>query len=114
MLVRLHWYELCNTNDLRWRYDRALYAYCAPRKPEILYIGKCDGTTVRPRWRYDAKRAVWDSINQRSKHHRALVAEVYLFPEGSRLSRQLLADIESLLIYCVQKSVPFSFTDFLK
>jgi len=99
LLVRLHWNFVESDYDPRWGYERTLYAYLTPRKAEILYIGKCDGTTVRTRWRYGAKRGLWDYINEERllKSHRLIVAEVEL-PEGKRLSRELLSDIESLLI----------------
>ena len=60
-----------------------------------------DGKTVRERWRYEAKRDVWDCINQPTKSHCLIVAEFEL-PAGNRLSRELVADTESLLIYHVQ------------
>ena len=100
LLVRLHWNFVETDDDPRWGYERAVYAYLAPRKDEILYIGKCDGTTVRARWRYGSKHGFWDYINKERllKNHRLIVAEVEL-PRGKRLSRELLSDIESLLIY---------------
>jgi hypothetical protein len=97
--VRLRWNYVETDDDPRWGYERALYAYLAPRKAEILYIGKCDGTTVRARWHYGAKHGLWDYINEERllNTHRLIVADVEL-PEGKRLSRELLSDIESLLI----------------
>ena len=40
--VTLHWYAVADDDDSRWRHDLALYAYLAPVKPEIYYLGKCD------------------------------------------------------------------------
>ena len=100
LLVRLHWNSVQTDDDPRWCYERAVYAYLAPQKAEILYIGKCDGTTVRARWRYGAKHGLWDYINEERllKTHRLIVADVELL-RGKRLSRELLSDIESLLIH---------------
>jgi len=50
------------------------------------------------RWRYSAKREVWDCINQRSKSHSLIVAEI----NRSALTRELVADIDSLLIHRVK------------
>jgi len=98
-VVRLHWYRVEEAEDLRWNHNLALYAYLAPRKAEVYYIGKCDGTTVRGRGCYSAKSGAWDFINKTSQHHRLIVSEIEV---DQRLTRELLADIECLLIYRVQ------------
>ncbi len=97
--VILHWHPVWETDDPRWKHNLALYAYLAPYKCEIYYLGKCDRTTVRGRACYSAKSGAWDCINRRSKKHRLIVAEIEV---EQRLTRQLLADIESLLIYEIQ------------
>ena len=51
--IKLHWYGCGYKDNPRWNYSRALYAYLAPVKAEIYYLGKCYGTTVRQRWNYD-------------------------------------------------------------
>lgn len=97
--VTLRWYGVDPAGDPCWSYTRALYAYLAPRTHEVLYIGKADGCSVRERWR--EKSAFWrDLERQRSIFsHGVIVAEL----EGDfRLTRQLLADIESLLIHRLQ------------
>jgi hypothetical protein len=62
LAVTLHWYAVADDDDSRWLHDLALYAYLAPVKPEIYYLGKCDRTTVRGRACYSAKAAAWDCI----------------------------------------------------
>ena len=99
LAVTLHWYAVADHDDSRWRHDLALYAYLAPVRAEIYYLGKCDRTTVRGRASYSAKAGAWDCINQRSKTHCVIVAEIEV---GHRLTRELLADIESLLIFEIQ------------
>lgn len=99
LAVTLHWYAVEDDDDTRWRNNLALYAYLAPAKPEIYYIGKCDRTSVRGRFCYSAKPAVWDCINERSKTHHLIVAEIEV---DQRMTRELLADIESLLIYQIK------------
>lgn len=99
--LKLHWHHIGDDDDVRWRYKRALYAYLAPRRQVIYYIGKCYGTTVRARWRYDAKSAVWDCVNEHTQNHCPIVAEFEL-PEGMNLSKTLVDDIECLLIFRLQ------------
>ncbi len=102
LAVSLHWRTLGDeTGADGWSFTCALYAYLAPRSPEVLYIGKADGCSVRERWRQ--KEAFWrDLENQRRlRTHRAIVAQIAV-PEGARLTRELLADIESLLIHQVK------------
>lgn len=65
----------------------------------IPLLGTGDRTTVRGRARYSAKPAVWDCLNQLSKTHCLIVAEIEV---EQRLTRELLADIESLLIFEIQ------------
>jgi hypothetical protein len=101
LTVTLRWYVVTSDQDSRWGNNLALYAYLAPVRREILYLGKCDRTTVRRRACYSAKSATWDRVNQRSKSHRLIVAEIEV---NRRLTRQLLADIESLIIYSIQPS----------
>lgn len=101
--IRLHWYNVGADDSPRWDYDWALYAYLAPARAVIYYIGKCYGTTVRKRYAYDAKSAVWDCVNKQTKRNRPIVAEVEL-PDGMNLSKELVADIECLLIYRLQPS----------
>jgi hypothetical protein len=99
LAVTLHWYSVADDDDCRWRHDLALYAYLAPVRDEIYYLGKCDRTTVRGRACYSAKSAAWDCINGQSKTHRLIVAEIEV---NQRLTRALLSDIESLVIYEAQ------------
>lgn len=100
--VRIRWCAI-GDDDPRWNYDRALYAYLRPHRAAIDYIGKCDGKTVRQRHAYDAKSAVWDCINERTKSHRVIVGEI---DTTERLTRALMEDIESLLIYRVHQIQP--------
>jgi len=62
-----------------------------------LYIGKAWGTTVEERW--NLKKTFWKDLEKQRgiNHVIPLIGEVYLFGE-QRLTRQLFADIESLLI----------------
>lgn len=102
MSVEVYWQFLTDGHD-GWDQVRCLYAYLAPTKPEILYIGRSWGVTVRQRWNRSGKEHFWDDLEKQRKikKHRALLGEVAL-SDGQRLSHELLCDIESLLIQEVQ------------
>jgi hypothetical protein len=88
-------------DDPRWDYNSALYAYLRPRSAEILYIGKADGRTIWQRLNDPDKNSLWHHL---SKHYqvrglRVIVAE---FETDMRITRQLVYDIETLLIYSIK------------
>lgn len=99
MLVTVRWRRISRDSDPWWGLSRGLYAYVAPGAGEILYVGKVDGTTVRRRWPRSAKEDFWNDLERRRGivQHAVLVGEIEV-EEGRRLTRELLADIESLLI----------------
>ena len=96
--IIVHW-RFLPLEDPSWQSMRRLYAYVAPNKKEILYIGKSWGVTVKGRWGRDAKSAFWEDLEKKRKitKHFALLGEVNLTYSG-RLTEKLLADTESLLI----------------
>jgi hypothetical protein len=98
MNVIVDW-RMLSEGDPGWSLDCALYAYCTVDHSEILYIGKTDGTTVRRRWNRSAKEGFWDALESERRifRHSALLGEIALERQG-RLTRELVADIESLLI----------------
>jgi len=86
--------------DHRWDYSLALYAIIHPRTDEILYLGKADGRTVRARWNVaDKHDCMWRRIEEERRifKHGFLVAE-FQMPDAMRLTRQVVCDIESMLI----------------
>ena len=101
MRIELHWKALHDYHEL-WLSNCAIYAYQHPRRSEILYIGKADGTTVRGRWAArDKLSGFWHDL-ETQRHlfaHRVLAADLLV---DCRLTRQVLADVESLLISKVQ------------
>lgn len=101
MSIRIRWHAIRGDDDPKWRWTGVLYAYIAPRANEILYVGKADGanSSVRRRWNADDKAGFWrDLERQRGIYkHAVIVGDVDLGP-GRRLTRELLADLESLLI----------------
>lgn len=103
MFVTVRWSPLDNEGmHPLWFANRGLYAYLGPNN-EVLYIGKVDGTTVRQRWNRSGKEAFWNDLEKERGifKHAVIFGEIEL-ETGSRLTRELLADIESLLIKRVQ------------
>jgi hypothetical protein len=90
----------------RWDYTLALYAILHPAADEILYLGKADGdtSTVRRRWDADDKHdRVWRRIeDERGLFEHGFIVGEFRPPLGMRLTRELVCDIESLLIYQIQ------------
>jgi hypothetical protein len=84
-------------NDQRW-HAYGLYAYLRARHPEILYIGKAVGRTILQRVNDPDKRALFDDLaKQRNiRSIRVIVARV---EANENVTRQLILDVESPLIY---------------
>lgn len=102
MALEIEWRLISGGKDKAWNWTNVLYAYTDPEDDVILYIGKAYGpsTSVRSRFRADDKNDFWDFIiNELGiKEVNVLVGDIAL-EEGQKLTRQLLADIESLLIF---------------
>jgi hypothetical protein len=92
-------------SDSEWEQTGCLYAYLHPETDEILYIGKADGKTVRQRYTAANKKDLFDyfkdELGVEADDLNAIVGNVWM-DENRRLSRELLADIESLLISRIQ------------
>ena len=97
MLVNVEWGSHADLLHER----RALYLIAHPRRWEPIYIGKADGTSVRERQvASDKLRMFRDLERQRGVYeHRLLVG---LIDTAHRLTRELMADVESLLIMGLQ------------
>jgi hypothetical protein len=97
MKVIIEWRFIRGDSDPLWKVERGLYAYIRDDSKEILYIGKVDGTTVRQRWQ--RKPDLWNYVEKELGIHKhaVIVGDIILDP-NQRLTRELLADIESLLI----------------
>jgi hypothetical protein len=105
MRINVRWANL-DDSDPGWTWTLALYAYLAPNLNEILYIGKSYGCTVRQRWQASDKHKFWHDLERERGiyEHVVIVGGITLIGEGyaPRITRQKIADIESLLIYQVQ------------
>jgi len=96
----IQWCDLEDEDD-GWQQTRCLYAYWAS-DGELLYVGKAWGKTVRERWQRSAKPHFWDDIERHRGVHEHTVGVGSIHSGGQRLTHQLLADIESLLIHRLQ------------
>ena len=102
--IVIHWRDAGAQDGSRWGWTLALYAIVHPNEDEILYLGKADGTSVRNRWMaVDKQDRVWRRIEDEFRifEHRFLVGE-FCVVAGLRLTRQLVADVGSLLIHRVK------------
>lgn len=78
-MIEIKWRGL-EGDDPGWSNRRCLYAYLAPTKKEILYIGKAWGTTVKARWSRNGKEKFWEDLEKQRKirQHIPLIGEIYL------------------------------------
>ena len=98
MRVDVEWKEL-KPRSKRWHATRCLYAYLDPHDDRILYLGKADGTTIRQRFTAPDKEHLLDFFEDGYglSGVTVMIGEIRM-GERLRLTRELLADIESLLI----------------
>ena len=99
MRIEVDWFPV-SEHGPEWEHTRLLYAIAEPDSSQIVYIGKADGSTLRQRWkRVGSKEELWNWYETTfgTRRHLFLVGDVLML-EGTRLTRELLADIESLLI----------------
>ena len=102
--VTVKWQRIDDDDEAGlWNVSRGLYAYLdldGGDEEEILYIGKVDGTTVRRRWNRSGKQGFWDGLErERGIHSHGVIVGLIRLPEGRRLSREIICDVESLLIH---------------
>jgi hypothetical protein len=104
MNLDIHWSYAGNPDDPDdWLdFRRVLYAYLHPRTRKPLYIGKADRSSVRDRLSGKHKEGVYDYLNGQGVSSVWAIVGHPLLSEGSRLSAELLADAESLLIAKLQ------------
>ncbi len=104
-MLEIVWAEL-DDDDEAWDEVRCLYAYIEPESDEVLYIGKAWGKTLRERLDAPDKDEVFARLKAAGYDLNddgvgVLIGRVTLEP-GMRLTKELLKDIESLLIYEIE------------
>jgi hypothetical protein len=97
MHVTVRWQTARSWDDPIVDETRVLYAVAHPTVMRPLYVGKADGSTVYKRAHARDKDALWNWLAEHGMDaHICLVG----FPTtDGRLTRELLADVESLLIF---------------
>lgn len=104
MIIEIRWKGIRSEKDSLWSVKCGLYAYFVRRTLELLYIGKADGKTVRQRYASRDKKKLWRDFEKQ----RGPFPDLYVFvgcfylPVGSCLTSEMIADIESLLIYKIK------------
>lgn len=101
--IILHWRDVAHAPE-RWNYTLALYAIVHPATREILYLGKADGSTVRRRWSAtDKHERVWSRMERElDLHQHCFIVAEFRMRQGTRLTRELVSDIEALLIHTLK------------
>jgi hypothetical protein len=102
MIVWISWCRLDRPGHPGWVENQGLYAYTCPDDPEILYIGKVDGTTVRQRWKQHRDDVLYALELRRGISEVSVLFGDISLENRNGLTRELLADIESLLIVHVR------------
>lgn len=105
MLVEVDWSELRDGDDA-WTEGWSLYAYLGPEDDDLVYLGQA-GPRSSPvdRWNARDKEALFAAIEADygldPEDLTVLFGGVFP-PGGRRISRELLTDVESLLIQELQ------------
>jgi hypothetical protein len=96
MSIEIQWTTLLAESE-EWHHAHVLYAYLDPETDEILYVGMAWRRTVRQRFTDRDKRSLFNFLfNERGvRGVKVLVGSVWM---DGRLTRQLLSNVESLLI----------------
>ena len=100
MSIEIQWRTLLPESK-EWNHRHVLYAYLDPNTDQILYLGMAWQRTVRQRFRDRDKNALRDFLTDELglEGVKVLVGSVWM---KGRLTRQLLSDVESLLIKRLQ------------
>lgn len=85
-----------------WRWSACLYAYLHPATQMVLYVGKTDNLTVRARFVSNFKRKFNDLYARLDILKVDVIAARVDLAVSSRLTREWLDDLESLLIFRLQ------------
>jgi hypothetical protein len=100
MSIGIQWKTLLADSD-EWHHRHVLYAYLNPLNDEILYVGIAWHRTVRQRFMDRDKNALRDFLLDELGLDEVKVIVGSVWMDG-RLTRQLLSDVESLLIKRLQ------------
>ncbi len=101
--VTVDWYQP-DKDD--WNEARQVYAYVHPDTQVILYIGKADYCSPQERWNGHESDGLFDEFERDYdlKECDTILGEVTEINGVSRVSVELLTDIEELLIWLISPS----------
>ena len=101
MIIKIDWIPLATQTTHILEYSRVLYAYVSLKCRTIYYIGETYHGTVKTRWACPSKNRCWGRLTVTGvDSFQIIVGDVDA--GGIRLSRQLLKDVESLLILSIK------------
>jgi len=81
-----------------WRQQRVLYAYIDPEDNEIIYLGKAWSHSTWSRFIAEDKEKVWEECGLSPTDVDVIVGSIEM-ARGMRLTKEMLAVLEGLLIY---------------
>ncbi len=88
--------------DSPWLAKRVLYAYVDPEDSEIVYVGKAWSNDTWSRFVAEDKHKLWDLLEDEydlPRSELAVIVGTPAFTSKSRLTKETLAHLESLLIW---------------
>jgi len=100
MAIEIKWKTLL-PDSKEWHHTHVLYAYVHPDNGDILYVGMAWHRTLRQRFTDRDKQALFDFFSEEFGLGGVDVRLGEVWMDG-RLTRQLLSDVESLLIKRLQ------------
>jgi hypothetical protein len=100
MAIEIEWKTLL-PDSKQWNHTHVLYAYVHPDTGDILYVGMAWHRTVGQRFTDRDKQALFDFFSNELGLSGVDVRVGEVWMDG-RLTRQLLSDVESLLIRRLQ------------
>lgn len=108
--VAVEWYE---PDDGDWSRARQVYAYLHPATQELLYIGKADFCSPRERWNGHKRDGLFASFQDDFglEECDTILGEFVEVAGVSRLSVELLEDVETLLLWHIRPPGNVQFPD---
>lgn len=98
-MITVNWKYISGNEDEKWDWCRVLYMYLAPKEGEPIYIGQAYECSVRERFLTAGKAALWGYMKKLKVMRHAIAVGNIIIPRGQNISKELVNDIESLLIY---------------
>jgi hypothetical protein len=103
MHVHVDWTFIEGSHNPLWESTGVLYSYVHPHRDLVLYVGKAGDSTLKERQYSPHKNRLFEALEEHcgSPDLRVMRGDLHL-GNGKRRSPELLADVEALLIRCLQ------------